>query len=108
MGGDDEETKKKNRMKRGGRERRTPAPGGVASPEQEIGGGGGGSKGGEAEEVDRDGVDDGGEGPCWAEMTRKQKKNRMKRDGRERRRPAPGGVASPAQRDDDDRHLPGH
>ena len=32
----------------------------------------------------------------------------MKRTGREERRPASGGVASPAQRDDDDRHLPGH
>ena len=69
MGGDDEETKE-NRMKRGGREMRRPAPGGVASPEQEIGGCGGGSKGGEAEEMDRDGADDKDEGPCWAEMTR--------------------------------------
>jgi hypothetical protein len=30
---------------------------------------------GTAEEMDRDGADDGGGGPCWIEMTRNQKKN---------------------------------
>ena len=35
-----------------------------------------------AEEMDRDGADDGGGEPCWAEMTRRQKKKRMRRGGR--------------------------
>ena len=50
----------------------------------------GGDGGGAAEEMDQDGAgtaDDGGGEPCWAEMTRNQKKKWKKQGGRGR--PAP-------------------
>ena len=60
------------------------------------------------EEMDRDEADDGDGGPCWAEMTRAQRKKWKKWGGRRRCGASPQGRASPSQRDDDDRHLPGH
>ena len=82
--------------------------GGGPGGQQEIGGGGGGGDGGAAEGMDRDGAEDGGGEPCWAEMTRRQRKNWLQWEKRRRGQARPLGVASPSQRDDDDRRLPGH
>ena len=54
---------------------------------------------GAADETERDGAGDGGRGPCWVGMTRRQKKDGKRRGGREVRRPAPLGVDAPSQRD---------
>ena len=56
----------------------------IVAVRQEIGGGSGGDGGGSAEEMDLDGAgtaDDGGGEPCWAEMTRRQKKDWKRRVG---------------------------
>ena len=85
-------------MDTGGRSTSTPAAGTAAvadggrggggpGGQQEIGGGGGGGDGGAAEGMDRDGAEDGGGEPCWAEMTRNQRKKWKKRGGRERLAP---------------------
>ena len=84
------------------------AGGGGLGRQQEISGGGGGGDGGAAEEMDRDGADDGGGEPCWAEMTRAQRKKWKKWGGRRRYGASPQGRASPSLRDDDGRRLPGH
>ena len=62
----------------------------IVAVRQEIGGGSGGDGGGAAEEMDQDGAgtaDDGGGEPCWAEMTRNQRKKWKKQGGRGRLAP---------------------